>query len=159
MRASHPLELDSRLQYRRYICYILEHACKMGEKNVVLFDMAGWKLSHALHLRKVACLVDLVQNHYPERLEWALLVRTPLIFSASWKLIKPMLNAVTAAKVVFPSTWSKAEETKALLQAGIPAALLPAMYGGEADGLKVPCPNFSGEKNVQTPDDAAVEVS
>jgi hypothetical protein len=137
-------------EYRRYVVYFLEQAAKMGEAIVVIFDMSGWKISHALHLRKVACLLDTVQNHYPERLEWALLVRTPMIFSAAWKLIKRMLNAVTAGKVVFTSTWSKDTESEQIRSAGVPNELLPSAYGGEVDGTKIPIPNFPGEPNVES---------
>ena len=42
-----------------------------------------------------------VQDHYPERLRAALLIRTPGIFEASWRLIKPWIDPNTAQKVHF----------------------------------------------------------
>ena len=41
-------------EYGRYAAYFLEAMCRMGERFIVIFDMKGWKLSHAMHMRKEA---------------------------------------------------------------------------------------------------------
>ena len=46
----------------------------MGERFIVIFDK-GWKLSHAMHMRKIKRLISTLQDHYPERLEAAILMR------------------------------------------------------------------------------------
>ena len=44
-------------EYVRYVVFFLERMCKIGDPDkarfVVLFDMGGWRFSHALQLRKV----------------------------------------------------------------------------------------------------------
>lgn len=115
---------------------------------VVLFDMQGWRLSHGLHLRKVHALVHTLQDHYPERLEAALLVRTPLIFRGAWALIKPIIDPVTAAKVHFLPTWPAQAEFAALTDThGLPASLLPEAYSGTNRGPH-PFPNLPGEPDL-----------
>ena len=85
--------------YTLHTVYWLEALAKLGERFIVVFDLVGWKLSHATEIRKIAALVDTLQKHYPERLQAALLLRAPLIFSAPWTVIKPLLHPITAAKV------------------------------------------------------------
>lgn len=45
--------------------------------------------------------LDLLGSHYPERLGVYFLVDTPKIFQVLWKIVKPWLDPVTAAKLVF----------------------------------------------------------
>lgn len=130
--------------YGQHACYWLEHLSRIGERFVVMFDLAGWKLSHALHLRKVHTLVQTLQDHYPERLQAALLLRAPMIFSSAWALIKPVIDPVTAAKVAFVS---KKDEIDTCKKYHIPLGLLPQAYGGEASG-PFPYPNLPGEPTV-----------
>ena len=91
--------LYSAETYGLNACYWMEKLTQIQERFIVLFDLAGWRLSHALHLRKVHTLVHTLQDHYPERLQAALLMRAPFIFSSFWALVKPVIDPVTAAKV------------------------------------------------------------
>ena len=54
-----------------------------------------------------------------------LIARAPRLFAASWRVIEPWLDPVTAAKVVWVPT-DAAGETRALLDAGIKREELPA---------------------------------
>ena len=89
-----------------------------------------------------------VQDHYPERLRAALLLRAPRVFAAAWAAIAPWLDAATAAKVSFVPPADADAERRALLDAGVPAAALPRRYGGAVDDDAYPVPNFHGEPNV-----------
>ena len=89
-----------------------------------------------------------VQDHYPERLRAALLLRAPRVFAAAWAAIAPWLDAATAAKVSFVPPADADAERQALLDAGVPAASLPKRYGGAIDDDAIPVPNFHGEPNV-----------
>jgi len=132
-------------EYVSFVIYFLERQAQMGERFIVIFDMAGWKFSYALQLRKTGALIKTLQEHYPERLEAALLFHTPGIFNAAWKLIRPMVDPVTAAKVEFvPSGGEKA----ALEARGVPSELMPKPYGGPLEVANVPVPNIPGEPNV-----------
>ena len=130
---------------RSFVMYFLEHQAQMGERAIVIWDMAGWKFSYALQLRKTGALIKTLQEHYPERLEAALLFHTPGIFNAAWKLIRPMVDPVTAAKVEFvPSGGERA----ALEARGVPSKLMPKPYGGPLEVNNVPVPNIPGVPNV-----------
>ena len=138
-------------EYGRYVCYFVEKMLRMGERFVVIFDMKGWKLSHALHMSKIQKSVTTVQDHYPERLEKALLMRAPLIFSAPWTVIKGFLDPRTAVKVAFVAKSPEAE-ARALEECGA-RKCMPKGYGGEVEELTV-VPNLPGEPNV--PDAPAI---
>ena len=132
-------------EYGRYVCYFVEKMLRMGERFVVIFDMKGWKLSHALHMSKIQKSVTTVQDHYPERLEKALLMRAPLIFSAPWTVIKGFLDPRTAVKVAFVAKSPEAE-ARALEECGA-RKCMPKGYGGEREEL-IDVPNLPGEPNV-----------
>jgi len=132
-------------EYERYICYFLEHCCRAGERFVVLFDLEGWKLSHGFHMRKVARLLSTLQDHYPERLEKALLLRAPGLFLRAWKVIKGFLDPNTATKVVFVNGDLKSEQTE--LQACNTWNLYPHSYGGPSPESLL-CPNIPDEPDV-----------
>jgi len=85
-------------EYGRYVIYFLEAMGRLGERFIVIFD-TKWKLSHGMQMRKVKRLINVLQDHYPERLERALLMRAPAIFASAWAIIKGFTDPVTAAKV------------------------------------------------------------
>ena len=132
-------------EYGSYACYFLEAMCRIGERFIVVFDMAGWKLSHALHMRKIKRLVSTLQDHYPERLERALLLRAPGIFAGAWKIIKGFVDPNTAAKVAFIAN-SREAESQALEEVGA-LRVVPTCYGGHNEEV-VPVPNIPGEPSV-----------
>jgi len=132
-------------EYGRYACYFLEAMCRIGERFIVIFDMTGWKLSHALHMRKIKRLVSTLQDHYPERLEHALLLRAPGIFAGAWKIIKGFVDPNTATKVRFVMA-SRDSESTALKEVGA-LDIVPTCYSGLNEQL-VPVPNIPGEPNI-----------
>ena len=67
--------------------------------SVLVFDVSGWALWHIKYLNYVKQLVDIVQSHYPERLERALLLNVPTLFYAAWKMISPWIDPHTRDKV------------------------------------------------------------
>ena len=133
-------------EYGRYANYFLEAMCKLGERFIVIFDMKGWKLSHAWHMKKIARLVSTLQDHYPERLEKALLMRAPGIFAGAWTVIKGFIDPVTVKKVAFVSSSAEAE-TMALKACGA-WSVVPKCYNGDSDAAP-PVPNIPGEKNIE----------
>ena len=133
-------------EYGRYVMYFLEAMCKLGERFIVVFDMKGWKLSHAWHMKKISRLVSTLQDHYPERLEKALLMRAPGIFSGAWTVIKGFIDPVTVKKVAFVASGAEAET--AALQACQAWSVVPKCYNGGSDA-EAPVPNIPGEKNIE----------
>mmetsp|Transcript_1036 Transcript_1036/g.3337 ORF Transcript_1036/g.3337 Transcript_1036/m.3337 type:complete len:243 (+) Transcript_1036:55-783(+) len=130
-----PSEYDAA-EYTRMVVYFSERLPRLGPTHVVLFDMSGWKLSHGTHVRKLKALISTVQDHYPERLRAALLIRAPAIFELTWKMIKPWIDPVTAAKVHFLPGGAK---EAAALAAFIEPSKLPNCYpGGQCAADAVP---------------------
>ena len=148
--------LYSAETYGLNACYWMEKLTQIQERFIVLFDLAGWRLSHALHLRKVHTLVHTLQDHYPERLQAALLMRAPFIFSSFWALVKPVIDPVTAAKVHFVNVKLEAET---LASHDIPASILPNLYGGDREGEELPFPNLPGEPDLTHAKAAAEEAA
>lgn len=133
-------------EFLSLLVYFLEWLGKVAEQFVVLYDMEGWRLSHSFHLRKVYAHISTLQEHYPERLRAALLVGAPSIFFASWKLIRPMFDPVTASKVHFP----RGGDTQAAeLLKHFDKSILPAQYGGERRAEDTPVPGLEGEPSVE----------
>lgn len=135
-------------EYQRSILYFLEACTRMSERFIVVFDLAKWRYSHALHMRKIARLFSILQGHYPERLQAAVLIRTPTIFASAWGIIKGFLDPATANKVTFAGH-SPVEEKRALTDAGA-WGVMPVSYGGPIS-TTIPCPNLPGEAVLDTP--------
>ena len=70
------------------------------EKILFVFDLAQFSLS-CMDYEVVKVLVHVLQYNYPEILSAALIVNSPLIFSACWAMIKIWIDPVTAAKCQF----------------------------------------------------------
>ena len=129
-------------EYQNYVAYFVHHAETMFDKSTqyaVIFDMAGWGLWMARYLSYINRLVKIAQDHYPERLRTVLLLNTPMLFRASWALIKPWLDAKTAAKVHF------IRGKKALLEnmdaISFKREMIPTSLGGDCEDV-IPIPNI-----------------
>ena len=131
-------------EYIRYVAWFLRQAERQHKdsvsRNVILFDLSGWKLSHVQYLSYIKQLAALNQDHNPERLDKAFLVNVPWIFNAAWAVIRPWLDAKTVAKVQLNPT---AEQLTEWIE---PAALERCFHGGEHDDY--PVPNVPGVPNV-----------
>jgi len=69
------------------------------EKLVFLIDFKGYSMSNAPPFRTSKATLDILQNHYPERLHTSLLDSPPWLFWGFWKLISPFLDKVTTQKI------------------------------------------------------------
>jgi hypothetical protein len=78
--------------------------------------------------------VKIIQNHYPERLERALLVNVPFIFSAAWAVLCPFIKPAVRDKVRFVED----DTQEAVLQEFASASILPSKYGGDCAQIAVP---------------------
>ena len=91
----------------KYIVHVLETALEQSktkgagdEKVTILFDMTGFSTTNLDH-EAIKLLIDILLKNYPNILSQSLIVNSPFLFRASWALIKPWLDPVTAAKCVF----------------------------------------------------------
>ena len=96
------------------------------DQFVNIVDLAGLTMSHRSCLKYMRTIAALDQQYYPESLGKTLIINAPWIFPALWKLVKVMLDPVTADKVsVLGSNY------KEVLRERFKLEDLPAEYGGE----------------------------
>lgn len=70
-------------------------------KATILVDFEGYSLSNAPPIRTALATMDILQNHYPERLGRAVCWRAPALFSVTWRAVAPLVDPVTKAKIAF----------------------------------------------------------
>eukprot|EP00978_Attheya_sp_CCMP212_P048345 scaffold507113_cov83-Attheya_sp.AAC.4 len=108
------VELDNM----RDLVYHLERAIastlrKSGkEKFNMIIDYDGFKLRNAPPLSTSKLTLNILQNHYPERLHRAYMCNPPLVFRTFWALIQPFVDPVTKEKIVFCHGKSGVEKMK-----------------------------------------------
>ncbi|CAJ1959891.1 unnamed protein product [Cylindrotheca closterium] len=128
-------------EYVRYVSFMLElmiHNMKpepVPQKFCLIFDLKGFTPSLVFRKNVRAMIVKLIyvaQSQYPERLRKVMLVNSPLGFESAWRLIKPMLDEKTAAKVGFCAKLIN-------LQEDMDISVLPIEYGGTHPEYLLPC--------------------
>ena len=67
-----PHEYDVE-EYQRMVCFFMAKSELIMEQNnsdqiIVLFNMAGWQMSHAKYYSFIKKLAGIFQDQYPERL-------------------------------------------------------------------------------------------
>ncbi|KAJ3286073.1 hypothetical protein HK104_009192 [Borealophlyctis nickersoniae] len=93
------------------------------EVATVLFDMTDFGMAN-MDYNFVKFFVGVLQNYYPESLGAALIINSPWLFNGCWRIIRPWLDPVVAAKVHFV----KSSE----LSDFIDPSKLPERLGGDA---------------------------
>ena len=96
------------------------------DQFVNIVDLQGLTMSHRSCLKYMRTIAALDQQYYPESLGKTLIINAPWIFPALWKLVKVMLDPVTADKVVVLGG-----NYQEVLRDRFELRDLPAEYGGE----------------------------
>lgn len=65
----------------------------------VICDLEGFSPSVNFSMAMVKVLISILQNHYPERLGFLLLLNLPAAFRMGWGLLQPFLDERTKAKI------------------------------------------------------------
>ncbi|CAB4378977.1 hypothetical protein RhiirA5_346863 [Rhizophagus irregularis] len=102
---------------------------KLIETSCTILDLKGVSIrsfSNVFGFVKQASNIG--QNYYPERMGKFYIINAPMLFSSVWNLVKPLLDEVTAAKIVILN--SKYQPT---LLENIPIENLPVAFGGKCD--------------------------
>lgn len=89
-----------------FLAYTLERAAALSAsaggdgRFVVLIDYAAgeFSLRRAPSLSTSKATLAIIQNHYPERLAASFMCDSPAYFYPTFRLIKPFIDPVTAAK-------------------------------------------------------------
>lgn len=70
-----------------------------GTVNVVM-DLGNFAMSN-FDMGFTKFMISVLEAYYPESLGIVLIMNAPMLFNGIWKLVKPLLDPVVAAKVVF----------------------------------------------------------
>lgn len=99
---SEPMEAQMR-----HLSFNLERATRLLPPDVdrfaVFIRLDSFKLSTMPPARVTLETINIVCNHYPERLGVCIFYQAPYVFSAVWNLACTVIDAVTKSKVVFVS--------------------------------------------------------
>jgi len=111
---------------QRYTLLMMEYGKSLlkppGETVTLVFDMSKAAIRN-LDIKSVKFMVDTLANYYPESLGKILVYNATWIVNGAWKIIRPWLDPVTAAKVFF----IKPEEITTFID----PESLPSEYGGK----------------------------
>ncbi|GMY11532.1 CRAL-TRIO domain-containing protein C23B6.04c-like [Fagus crenata] len=118
----------------RHIVYLLENSVlnlpEGQEQMSWLIDFTGFSLSTNISVKAGRDIINILQNHYPERLAIALLYNPPRIFQAFYKAVKYFLDPKTAQKVKF--VYPKSKDSVELMKTLFDVENLPSEFGGKA---------------------------
>ncbi|XP_042458858.1 phosphatidylinositol/phosphatidylcholine transfer protein SFH9-like isoform X2 [Zingiber officinale] len=85
-----------------------------------VLDMTGLKFSSLSNLKLVSLMATIDDLNYPEKTETYYIVNAPYIFSACWKVVKPLLQERTRRKVQVLDGCGKDELLKIMDYASLP---------------------------------------
>lgn len=118
----------------RHLVYLLENAIlnlpEGQEQMSWLIDFTGFSLNSNVSVKTARDIINILQNHYPERLAVAFLYSPPRIFQAFWKAVKYFLDAKTFQKVKF--VYPKSKDSVELMKTYFDVENLPSEFGGKA---------------------------
>ncbi|SAL95207.1 hypothetical protein [Absidia glauca] len=104
MRPRHQNSKDNERQIK-HIVFCLERGIRLMPAGVetidIIIDFKGALASHHPSLATSKKFLEILSNHYPERLGYALIVKSPWFFLTSFKLVSPFIDPVTRAKIKF----------------------------------------------------------
>lgn len=90
----------------KHLVYNMERAVAcmdakgMGNTKLSLvIDYGGYTSSHAPTMKTSTETLNILQNHYPERLNCAYCIRAPFVFYAFFKMVSPFIDPVTKKKI------------------------------------------------------------
>lgn len=104
----------------KHVVWNLEKAIACSEttthqqKIVLIIDYDGFSISNAPPMKTSKATLSILQDHYPERLFRAYVIRPLTLFYGFYKLISPFIDPVTKAKIVMLT--NKSNRYKQLLE-------------------------------------------
>ncbi|KAI9028893.1 CRAL-TRIO domain-containing protein, partial [Phycomyces nitens] len=89
----------------KHVVYSLERGIRlmpaMVEKIAIIVDFKESSASHNPSVATCKKFLDILANHYPERLGIAFVVKSPWFFFATFKIISPFMDPITKQKIKF----------------------------------------------------------
>jgi len=136
----------SQQENEKYLAFWVNKIFQMVDSPltqcILIFDQTESSIAHTQYIGYSSDLCDVGQNQYPEVLERAYFLNGGAVFETAWKLIAPLLNERTSAKIQFVS----GDDIAPTLLKVIDESVLPTRYGGKAE--LPPKPNLPGVPNV-----------
>ncbi|KAF5762321.1 putative CRAL-TRIO lipid binding domain, CRAL/TRIO domain, CRAL/TRIO domain superfamily [Helianthus annuus] len=131
----------------RHLVYLIENAIlnlpKGQEQMTWLIDFTGFSMSASnIQMKTSRDIVNVLQNHYPERLAIIVLYNPPKIFQPFFKVLSYFIDPKTYLKIkfVYPSDKASIEVIKSYFD----TENLPSEFGGNANfNLKYDHEEFS----------------
>ncbi|XP_010252803.1 PREDICTED: phosphatidylinositol/phosphatidylcholine transfer protein SFH2-like [Nelumbo nucifera] len=124
-KASVHYYVQSHIQINEYRDrVILPHATKKYGRHigtcVKVLDMTGLKLSALSQIKLLTVISTIDDMNYPEKTDTYYIVNVPYIFSACWKVVKPLLQERTRRKIQVLQGCGKDELLKIMDYASLP---------------------------------------
>uniref|UniRef100_A0A7S1TDE7 CRAL-TRIO domain-containing protein n=1 Tax=Compsopogon caeruleus TaxID=31354 RepID=A0A7S1TDE7_9RHOD len=124
-----------------HLVYNLERAISEMEppveKMVIVMDFKQLSRRNNPSLSTQKQTLNILQNHYPERLGMAILVDAPPLFHALYKVIRPFVDPVTRSKIAWmkssPSTSSTNIQHQNILTEIASSDQVESEYGGSSN--------------------------
>ncbi|KAJ4714419.1 random slug protein 5-like [Melia azedarach] len=118
----------------RHLVYLLENSilnlAEGQEQMTWLIDFTGWTLSTNISIKTIRDIIYVFQNHYPERLAFAILYNPPKFFESIWKAIRYFLDPKTSEKVKF--IYANNKESVEFMKSIFDVENLSREFGGKA---------------------------
>ncbi|KAK1436540.1 hypothetical protein QVD17_02321 [Tagetes erecta] len=118
----------------KHLVYLMENAMlnlpEGQEEMAWLIDFTGWSFSTNVPVRTAKDTINILQDHYPQRLAVAFLYTPPRVFQAFWKIVKIFMDPKTFQKVKF--VYPKNNESVDLMRSYFDVDNLPTEFGGKA---------------------------
>lgn len=119
-------------EFKRAIVYFFEtlirEAPPDAEQFICILDLKGLGIKN-LDSKSFIAAAEILQTHYPQRVEKVFMINVPIIFNGLWKVVKPFLEEDIRNRVMFVDKKKTAE----ILTSEIDAEYLPRECGGTAD--------------------------
>ncbi|KAK3631418.1 Phosphatidylinositol transfer protein (PITP) [Elasticomyces elasticus] len=125
-----PAKQNTKMSDRQihHLCYMLDRTIDMmppgQESACLLINFRGAGGGHVPTVAQARAVLNILQNHSPERLGKALISELPWYVSTFFKLISPFIDPVTREKMKFNEDLTKY----------IPKEQLWSQYGGKTNG-------------------------
>ncbi|KAL9656771.1 hypothetical protein ABK040_003038 [Willaertia magna] len=120
MNPSKQKDFNSELQIKTTV-YALQSAInRMEDPNLGqlswFVDFEGFQMKHSPSLSVCKSVIDILLNHFVERLGYCIVVNAPKAFHWLWSLLSPFIPSVTKEKVKICWSSDKEEQLKFLKQ-------------------------------------------